>query len=166
MSMYLEIVGESATKWSIDGKAVISMLMGTYSHSLDAKGRLIVPARIREELGDIFILTRNQDGCLSLYPKHEWDLFKEKLEQLPKISSEAARRLRRFYFGNSLEMEIDKQGRVLIPVEFRSFAGLTRDITLVGVDDHAEIWDEAKWNLYNENTDLSALSYDLEGLNL
>jgi len=142
------------------------MLMGTFSHSLDAKGRLIVPSRIREELGEEFVMTRNQDGCLSLYPKEEWVRFVGKLEQLPKISSEAARRLRRFYFGNSMDMEIDKQGRILIPSEFRSFAGLSRDITLVGVDDHAEIWDAAAWEKYNADMDLSGLSFDLEGLNL
>jgi len=142
------------------------MLMGTYDHSLDAKGRLIVPAKIREELGDRFYLSRNQDGCLSLYAVSEWEELVKRIEQLPKISSEAARRLRRFYFGNGREMEIDKQGRILIPADDRSFAGLSRDITFVGVDDHAEIWDAASWIRYNSEMDLKSLSYDLEGLNL
>ena len=142
------------------------MLMGTYSHSLDAKGRLIVPARIREELGESFILTRNQDRCLSLYPRGEWDRFADKLKELPKISSEAARTIRRFYFGNSLDMEIDKQGRILIPAEYRNFAGLTKEITLVGVEDHAEIWDQKAWEDYNAKMDLDDLAYELEGLNL
>ena len=142
------------------------MLMGTYSHSLDAKGRLIVPAKIREELGERFYLSRNQDGCLSLYPESAWKEFVEKVEQLPKLSSEVARRLRRFYFGNSREMEIDKQGRILIPSDDRDFAGLSREITLVGVDDHAEIWDAEAWERYNTELDLESLSYDLEGLNL
>ena len=142
------------------------MLMGTYSHSLDAKGRLIIPARIREELGEGFVITRNLDQCLSVYPKAEWDKLIASMDALPKISSEPARRLRRIYFGNSSVPEIDKQGRILIPQDLRNYAGLTKDVTLVGVDDHAEIWDTEVWNRYNEEADLSDIAYNLNGINL
>ncbi len=142
------------------------MLMGTYSHSLDPKGRLIIPARLREELGDDFIITKNLDYCLAVYPKEAWERFIQKIEELPKISSEPARRLRRFYFGNSMTMEVDKQGRILIPAGLRDYASLTKDVVLVGVDDHAEIWDAETWNRYNDDMDINDMMSDLSGLNL
>ncbi len=142
------------------------MLMGTYSHSLDQKGRLIIPAKLREELGETFIITKNLDNCLALYPNDEWARFIEKMDALPKISSEPARRLRRFYFGNSQQTETDKQGRILIPGPLRTFANLTKDVVLVGVEDHMEIWDEKTWNSYNDGMDLSDIAYDLNGIDL
>ncbi len=142
------------------------MLMGTYSHSLDPKGRLIIPARLREELGDDFIITKNLDYCLAVYPKEAWERFIEKIEELPKISSEPARRLRRFYFGNSMTMEVDKQGRILIPANLREYASLNKEVVLVGVDDHAEIWDAENWNKYNAEIDVNDMMDDLSGLNL
>ena len=142
------------------------MLMGTYSHSLDTKGRLIVPSAFRKDLGDSFVITKNLDKCLAVYPDTEWAKLVEKMDALPKISSEAARKLRRFYFGNSVSMEVDKQGRVLIPGNLREYADLTKDVTLVGVDDHVEIWDTEAWNKYNSDNDLSDIAYDLNGINL
>ena len=156
------IVGEIRIK----EKEVMKMLMGTYSHSLDAKGRLIIPAKLREELGETFIITKNLDNCLALYPNDEWERFIQKMDQLPKISSEPARRLRRFYFGNSLQTETDKQGRILIPGPLRTFANLTKDVVLVGVDDHLEVWDQETWNNYNDGMDLSDIAYDLDGIDL
>ena len=142
------------------------MMMGTYSHSLDAKGRIIIPARFREDLGEDFIMTKNVDRCLAIYPKEAWKQFTEQLEKLPKVSNEAARRLRRFYFGNSSVCEPDKQGRVLIPQPLRTFADLTKDIVLVGVDDHIEVWDSEAWTKYGEETDPDALVSGLDGLDL
>lgn len=150
----------------ISEKGVRRMLMGIYEHALDAKGRLIIPAKLREELGDNFFITKNVDSCLAIYPENEWQKFKEKLDTLPKISSEAARRLRRFYFGNSQLLEADKQGRVLIPQTLRDFAGLTKDVTLVGVDDHVEIWDQESWNKYNEENNIDDILYDLGDIDL
>lgn len=143
-----------------------AMLMGTYNHTLDTKWRLIMPARLREELGDTFIITKSLDHCLSAYPQKSWEEFIGKLSELPKISSEPARRLRRFYFGNSAEMEVDKQGRILLPQALREYADLTKDVTLIGVQDHVEIWDTETWNRYNEETDAGDLMFDLSGLNL
>lgn len=138
------------------------MMLGTYSHSLDAKGRLIVPAKLRETLGDSFVITKSLDHCLAIYPNEGWEEFIGKLETLPKISSEPARRLRRFYFGNSQTIEVDKQGRVLIPGNMREYADLKKDAVLIGVNDHVEVWAEEAWRKYNDETDINQI---VEGLN-
>lgn len=142
------------------------MLTGTYTHALDAKGRLIIPARLRKELGEGFVITKNMDRCLSIYPKAEWDALTEKLNALPLISSEPARKINRMIFGNSIEPEVDKQGRILIPQDLRKHAGLTKDVTLVGANRLVEVWDTETWNTYNENLDVSDISYNLNGVNL
>ena len=142
------------------------MLMGTYSHSLDVKGRMIVPSKLRDGLGEDFVITKSMDRCLALYPKEAWESFTKKLDELPKISSEPARQLRRFFFGNSQVCEQDKQGRILIPANLREYAGLEKDITLIGVDDHVEIWDEGAWTAYNEKLDAADIVYDLNGIDL
>lgn len=142
------------------------MLMGTYNHTLDAKGRLIVPADYRKSLGETFYMTRNPDHCLAVYPEEAWNELREKMDTLPKISSEPARRLRRFYFGNSVLLESDKQGRILIPQPLREYAGLRKEVTLIGVDDHVEIWDRTLWEKENRENDLSDLALDLDGIRL
>jgi len=144
------------------------MLRGTYSHALDQKGRIIVPARLREELGESFVIAKGVEHCVSLYPMEAWEHFTEKLENLPKISSEPARRLRRFFYGNSMDGEIDKQGRMLIPQNLRSYAELKKDVTLVGVEDHVEIWDSELWERYNSETEESVdtLLYGMEGVEI
>ena len=142
------------------------MFMGSYSHSLDPKGRLIIPAKIREELGEEFIMTRGQDNCLTAYPMAEWKRLLDAIERLPKFTNEAATRMRRATFGNGTVIEVDKQGRILIPAGLRKTAGLTKDVTLVGVDNHLEIWDSEKWDAYNESVDLNEILRDLEGFQL
>ena len=142
------------------------MLTGTFSHSLDSKGRLIIPARFRKELGDGFVITKNMDHCLSIYPKSEWEALTEKLNGLPLISSEAARKINRLIFGNSVEPEVDRQGRILIPADLRKHANLTKDVTLVGANRLIEIWDTDSWNDYNEHLDMSDISYNLNGIDL
>jgi len=166
-------IGTGEEKWGIvsesggfPGKDYGDMLLGTYSHSLDSKGRLIVPAKLRESLGDSFVITKSLDHCLAIYPNEGWENFIGKIETLPKISSEPARRLRRFYFGNSQTIEVDKQGRILIPANLRDYAGLTRDAVLIGVNDHVEIWDSESWERYNDSIDVNEIVDDLTGLEL
>ena len=142
------------------------MLMGTYSHSLDAKGRLIIPAQFRKNLGESFVLTKSPDNCLAIYSEEEWMKQIEATNALPRLTSEAARRFRRIYFGNSTSAELDKQGRILIPANLREYAGLTKDVTLVGVTDHVEVWDEKAWNAYNDENDLTEILSDLENVDL
>lgn len=142
------------------------MLTGTYSHALDAKGRLIIPARLREELGEGFVITKNMDRCLSIYPKAEWERLTEKLNELPLISSEPARKINRLIFGNSSAPEVDKQGRILIPADLRKHANLTKDVTLVGANRLVEVWDTESWKKYNEELDMGDIAYNLNGINL
>ena len=140
------------------------MLMGRYAHSLDAKGRLIIPSRLREELGENFVIMKNLDHCLSLYPEKEWEKFTEALKGLPVISSEPARKLQRFIFANSDSCEVDKQGRALIPSVFRTYAGLEKDVILIGVQNHAEIWDAERYAAYEAAMDEEDLTAGLDGL--
>ena len=123
------------------------MLTGQYTHSLDAKGRVNFPAKLREDLGERFIITRGLDNCLFVYSMEEWALLAAKLHELP-ISKSAP--LNRFFFAGAAEVEPDKQGRVLLPAHLREYAGLERDVTIAGVSNRAEIWDSARWAEQNE----------------
>ncbi len=127
------------------------MFMGEYNHSIDAKGRLIVPAKFRESLGDVFVVTQGLDGCLFVYPDEEWQAFEEKLKTLP-MANKDARKFVRFFLAGAAQVEVDKQGRILLPANLRNFAGLEKDCALVGVGSRVEIWDKTRWE---ENT-----SYD------
>lgn len=123
------------------------MLTGQYTHSIDAKGRVNFPAKLREELGERFIITRGLDNCLFVYSVDEWNQLAAKLHELP-ISKSAP--LNRFFFAGAAEAEPDKQGRVLLPAHLREYAGLDRDVTIAGVSNRAEIWDTARWEKQNE----------------
>ena len=115
------------------------MFMGEYNHTIDAKGRLIVPSKFRELLGDSFVVTKGLDGCLFAYDNEEWKLFEEKLRTLP-ITNKEARQFVRFFLAGATEAEVDKQGRILIPNVLREFAALQKDVVLVGVGSRIEIW--------------------------
>ena len=120
------------------------MFMGEYNHPIDAKGRLIVPSRFREILGDAFVVTKGLDGCLFVYDNEEWKLFEEKLRALP-ITNKEARQFVRFFLAGAAEVEVDKQGRILIPNVLREFAGLAKDVALVGVGSRIEIWSRERF---------------------
>lgn len=124
------------------------MLMGEFNHSIDAKGRLIIPSKFREELGENFVITKGLDGCLFLYPDSEWKIFEEKLRTLP-LTNKDARIFTRFFLGSAVDGGLDKQGRVLISSALRNFADLEKEVVLVGVLDRVEIWDKAKWEENN-----------------
>lgn len=118
------------------------MLIGEYNHSLDAKGRTNFPSKLREDIGDHFIITKGLDNCLSVYSLEEWAILEQKTSALPMAKSVA---IKRFLFASASELECDKQGRVLIPQSLRSYAGLERDITIVGLSNRIEIWDKDRW---------------------
>ena len=120
------------------------MFMGEYNHTIDAKGRLIVPSRFREILGDAFVVTKGLDGCLFVYDNEEWKLFEEKLRALP-ITNKEARQFVRFFLAGAAEVEVGKQGRILIPNVLREFAGLAKDVALVGVGSRIEIWSRERF---------------------
>ena len=120
------------------------MFMGEYNHSIDTKGRLIIPSRFREELGDEFVVTKGLDGCLFVFDEPEWQAFEEKLRSLPMIDKEA-RQFTRFFLAGAASLEVDKQGRILLPGVLREFAGITKDAVLVGVGSRVEIWSKDRW---------------------
>jgi MraZ protein len=125
------------------------MFMGEYNHTIDAKGRLIVPSKFREALGDTFVVTKGLDGCLFVYDNEEWSIFEEKLKLLP-ITNKDARKFVRFFLAGAAEVEVDKQGRILIPNVLREFAELNKDVVLIGVASRIEIWSKERFE--NETT--------------
>lgn len=124
------------------------MFMGEHLHSIDTKGRLILPAKFREGLGDTFIATKGLDNCLFVYTKEEWAILENKLKQLPLAKPEA-RAFVRFFFAGAAELECDKQGRVLIPNTLREYAKLDKDVVVLGVSTRIEIWSKEAWDAYN-----------------
>ena len=130
------------------------MLIGEFEHSLDAKGRLIMPAKLRESIGENFVVTKGLDGCLFAFSTSEWTNFEEKLKSLP-LSNRNSREFTRFFLSGASECEIDKQGRFLIPNNLREAAELTKDVIIIGVGTRSELWDKEKWNLYNSDENIS-----------
>ena len=131
------------------------MLMGEYEHSLDAKGRLIMPAKLREDMGEKFIITTGLDGCLFGFSMSEWEKFEDKLKTLP-ITNKNARNFVRFFLSGATECEIDKQGRFLIAGNLREYANLEKDAIIIGVGTRIEIWNREKWKSYNGDENISA----------
>ena len=138
---------------------------GESVHTLDAKGRLIIPARFRELLGEEFTVTRGLDGCLFAYPQEEWKAFAAKLRTLP-LMDEGARRLTRFFAAGATPCELDKQGRILVPATLREFAHLEKDVVLAGMVNRVEIWDKERWTANNtfSSEDLKLASIHLTSI--
>jgi len=126
--------------------------MGEYLHTIDGKGRLIVPARFREALGETFIATKGLDHCLFVYPTDEWKILEEKLRALP-FTQPDARAFVRFFFSGATECELDKQGRILLPANLREYAQLDKDVVLVGVSSRVEIWSQTLWTDYSRQAE-------------
>ena len=121
-------------------------MTGTYEHSIDAKGRLFIPAKLREELGVTFYLAMGVDECLAIYPQETWNRFTEKFASLPMSQSAAMRPL----FANASKCELDSQGRIVIPQKLRRYANLDKETVIIGVNDRAEIWSAEAWNAQEE----------------
>ena len=141
------------------------MFMGEYNHSVDAKGRLIVPSKFREQLGNEFVVTKGLDGCLFVYSQEEWKRIEESLREKP-LTSKDARKFMRFFFAGAANCEVDKQGRILLPAHLREFAGLEKDVVLVGVGSRVEIWSKDKWEAMNSDADMDEITGAMEGLGL
>ncbi len=131
------------------------MFIGEYEHNVDAKGRIIMPAKLREEIGDTFIITKGLDGCLFAYSQTEWTNFEEKLKSLP-LAQKNARNFVRFFLSGAVECEIDKQGRFLIPSNLREHASLDKEIVIIGVGTRLEIWNRQTWKQYSSDDNISA----------
>ena len=123
-------------------------MRGEYQHNIDAKGRLIFPIKLREALGEHFVIFKGLDNCINVYSQEKWAAFEQQLAALPS----KARKVQRFFSAN-FECEPDAQGRILIPQTLREYAGLRKDVTVIGMIDHVEIWDSAAWKAYNVSTD-------------
>lgn len=141
------------------------MFMGEYNHTIDAKGRLIVPAKFREMLGEEFVVTKGLDGCLFVYPNAEWKNFEDKLKTLP-LTNKNARQFTRFFLAGAATCEVDKQGRILLPQILREFAELEKEVVLVGVASRIEIWSKLKWDscMSEYDTDMDEVAESMENL--
>ena len=146
---------KSGSKWRVFPRNGVELVfIGEYQHSIDSKGRMIIPSKFRDELGDIFIMTKGLDNCLFVYPKDEWKNLEEKLKLLP-LTRKDARAFVRFFFAGATECELDKQGRILIPNNLRAHCKLEKDAIVIGVSNRVEIWSKEEWDEYNADDDLS-----------
>lgn len=128
------------------------MFMGEYQHTIDDKGRLIIPSKFREELGETFIITRGLDQCIFVYPLSEWEIIEQKLKVLP-FTKKDARAFTRFFFSGAAECQLDKQGRASITSPLRQYANLDKDCVVIGVSNRIEIWSKTEWATYFEGSE-------------
>jgi len=124
------------------------VFMGEYQHTIDSKGRVSIPARFREELGELFVITKGLDNSLFVYPMEEWRRLEQKLKSLPFTRADA-RAFARFFFSGAVECELDKQGRVLLPQVLREHARINKDVVIIGVSTRIEIWAKEVWEEYS-----------------
>ncbi|PIH03584.1 division/cell wall cluster transcriptional repressor MraZ [Clostridium combesii] len=142
------------------------MFIGEYNHGLDTKNRIIIPAKFREELGKNFVLTKGLDGCLYVYPKSQWEVLQKKLETLP-LTNKNARAFVRFFFSGAHELELDKQGRTLIPQNLLEYGQMQKEIVSIGVSNRIEIWSKEKWEEYNNsNIDYDSIAEQMSELGI
>ena len=125
------------------------MFMGEYRHRLDAKNRMIIPAKFREELGDTFVVTKGLDGCLTVYTQEHWSKIVTELEQLPSTKADARKYIRSL-MSKAQECEFDSQGRIQLPQVLVASAEIEKNCAVIGAADHVEIWAEDKWEAYEE----------------
>jgi len=125
------------------------MFMGEYQHTIDPKGRLFIPVKFREDLGDSFVVTKGLDNCLFVYSLDEWKRLEARLKALPFTKADA-RAFTRLFFSGATECELDKQGRILLPANLRDYAGLDKEAVVIGVSSRVEIWSKERWDAYNE----------------
>lgn len=131
------------------------MFIGEYEHSIDTKGRITMPAKLKLEIGEKFVITKGLDGCLFVYSQEEWTNFEEKLKTLP-LTNKNARDFVRFFLSGAIECELDKQGRFLITSNLRNYATLEKEVVIIGVGTRLEIWNKEKWKKYSSDENISA----------
>lgn len=127
------------------------LFIGEYYHTIDEKGRLIIPARFREGLGERFIITKGLDNCLFVYPRKNWEEIEQKLRSWPLTRADA-RAFMRFFFSGATECELDRQGRILLPASLREYARLEKEVVIAGVSTRVEIWSRELWEKYLAET--------------
>ena len=142
------------------------MFIGEYQHSLDSKNRIIFPAKLREGLGNKFVITKGLDGCLYAYPLEEWKILEDKFKTLP-LTNKDARTFVRFFFSGACEVELDKQFRGLIPQNLKEYAKIEKDIVSIGVLSRVEIWSKEMWENYNDlNVDFDYIAEKMNDLGI
>ena len=141
------------------------MLIGEYEHSLDVKGRLIMPAKLRQDMGEKFIVTKGLDGCLFAFSQNEWLNFEAKLKALP-LSDKNARNFVRFFLSGATECEIDKQGRFLISNNLRNAANLEKEAVIIGVGTRLEIWNKETWQKCDDNISADEIAQNMTMLGI
>ena len=141
------------------------MFMSEYNHTIDAKGRLIIPSKFREALGDEFVISKGMDGCLYVYANEDWNAFEQKLTSLP-VTNKSARQFARFFLAGAASVEVDKQGRILVPGNLREFAKLDKDVVLVGVGSRIEIWSKDQYDTISDDVDMDGIAQGMEELGL
>ena len=137
------------------------MLIGQYQHNIDAKNRVIVPAKFREDLGERFYVTKGLDGGLFVLSEEGWKRLQDKIVAMPMSK---ARQLQRFFFSGAAEVEPDKQGRILIPQPLRDYASIEKDVTFIGTGDRAEIWSTECWTQFNDNLTEDSIAEAMDAL--
>ena len=141
------------------------MFIGTYSHSVDDKGRLIIPARFRASLGKGLHITTGIDNCLVIYNDADWEKLAGEINELP-MTKRSARYLKRHFIGNSEEIDVDKQGRIVIPENLRTLAGIDKEAVLIGIGEQIEVWDRDAWLVASDSVSTSDIEAGLEELNI
>ena len=136
-------------------------MKGEFQHNIDAKGRLFIPAKFREELGKMFIITKGLDGCLFVYSASAWEVLEDNINQLPLSKS---RNLQRFFFSSAADCVPDAQGRVLIPQNLREYAALQKEVTIIGVSGRVEIWNTARWKAITQRSTVESIAEAMEEL--
>lgn len=131
------------------------MFIGEYHHAIDDKGRLAVPVKFREEIGEVVVVTRGLDSCLFVYTRQEWAGLAERLSKLP-LAKANTRAFARLMLAGAMELEVDKQGRVILPDYLRKYAGLSRKVVIAGLLNRLEVWDAAAWQKYQAGTERNA----------
>ena len=147
------------------GLVVIAMFMGRYNHTIDPKGRLSIPSKYREVLGDEFVISKGMDGCLFVYAIEDWKVFEAKLASLP-LANAGTRQFARFFLSGAQYVTVDKQGRVLMPQDLREFANLEKDVVLAGTGGRIEIWSLENWEKNSEQVDINEIAQGIADLGL
>ncbi len=141
------------------------MFMGEYDHTIDAKGRVIIPSKFREELGNEFVVTKGLEQCLFVYSQEEWQRIEANFREKP-LTSKDARKFMRFFFAGAATCEVDKQGRVLLPANLREYAGIEKDVVSVGVLSRVEIWSRERWADNSDYDDMDEIAEHMAELGI
>lgn len=139
------------------------MLYGEYQHNMDLKGRVTIPSKFREDLGDSFFVCKGLDNCLFLFSQTQWQALIDKVADMPVAQ---ARNVQRYFFSGAADVETDKQGRILLPPNLREYAGLLKEVTVIGTGTRAEIWDSNQWKSFNEGLTQDSLQAAMEDLGI